>query len=164
MGPQDIDNGGRARLVVHACSVDGPAFEAGRLPGPPRPLPTHPTYHHANATHPFYRVTFSVPTIYSHPNDAGTLVRSPALSPSCASFGLGRGRAAFSREGGLSKGDAAGTFVNTSSTFTLPQTPFNASLVRPPLPYIKDPYAYHMKNLHRSSLPAQPRRVRASLM
>ncbi|KAJ1480779.1 hypothetical protein T484DRAFT_1955708 [Baffinella frigidus] len=72
---QDIDNGGRARLVVHACSVDGPAFEAGRLPG---------------------------------------------------------------------------TFVNTSSTFTLPQTPFNASLVRPPLPYIKDPYAYHMKNLHRN--------------
>jgi hypothetical protein len=47
----------------------------------------------------------------------------------------------------------AGTFVNTTSTFTLPITPFNASLVRPGLPYIKDPYAYHMKNLHRSSPP-----------
>ena len=32
---QDMDDGRRARLVVHACSVDAPAFEAGRLPGPP---------------------------------------------------------------------------------------------------------------------------------
>jgi hypothetical protein len=45
-----------------------------------------------------------------------------------------------------------GYFVNQTSTFGVPSTAVNASAVRPPLPYIKDPYSYHLRNLHRTDL------------
>ena len=45
-----------------------------------------------------------------------------------------------------------GTFLNHSSSWRLPRTPPNASLVRPMLPFIEDPLAYHLKNIGRDDL------------
>jgi hypothetical protein len=45
-----------------------------------------------------------------------------------------------------------GTFLNHSNTFVRPTVAPNASLVRPALPYIKDPVSYHLKNTARSDL------------
>ena len=51
-------------------------------------------------------------------------------------------------EGGLEPG----TFLNHSSSWSLPLVPPNASLVRPMLPFIEDPLAYHLKNIGRNDL------------
>ena len=43
---------------------------------------------------------------------------------------------------------------NCSVAFAGPPggTPPNASRVRPPLPFVADPYRYHMKNIHRNDV------------
>ena len=49
-------------------------------------------------------------------------------------------------------GRMPGTFLNHSCTFTVPKVAPNSSLVRPMLPFIADPYTYHLKNTGRNDL------------